>query len=187
MPGRRVPGHKHRTWQRPQTQALTTWERRPPAAQSLKPAAPPSGSRGSTGVSAWGRRSLVFPTRNPWSTEDGAGIPVDTRVRNGQLARPWSGSPPLASVPCAESSLRAQQAVLEGIRPNPDERRAHWALGPGLDAFPDAPSRPSGPGDHSTAWSSRRVLVLRNERPFGRLSTVQKMAREPGKRLRVRM
>ena len=110
VPGRRVPGHKHRTWQRPQTQALTTWERRPPAAQSLKPAAPPSGSRGSTGVSAWGRRSLVFPTRNPWSTEDGAGIPVDTRVRNGQLARPWSGSPPLASVPCAESSLRSGTA-----------------------------------------------------------------------------
>ena len=70
--------------------------------------------------------------------------------------------------------MSAQQAALAGTGPDPSEKRAHQALDPGLDALPDAPSRPLGPRSHSTAWNSKRVLrltlrhVLQNARLSGR-------------------
>ena len=52
--------------------------------------------------------------------------------------------------------MSAQQAALPGPGADPSEKRAHRALGPRLDALPDAPSRPLGPRGHNIAWNSKR-------------------------------
>lgn len=83
--------------------------------------------------------------------------------------------------------MSAQQAALPGPGADPSEKRAHRALGPRLDALPDAPSCPLGPRGHNIAWNSKRVLrltlrhVLQNAPLSGRPPAAQKMAREPGK------